>query len=144
MALPAMALAAADHFFFALKTAIQFLAARPRGLEWGIRSRPGAKPKTKANQLLNDHEATGTRGTGLLREARHESGAVDAYDTEYLLNIGSRGRALVRLTAQLAVVVLFLCLAAANMYVRATWSEPEDGVLWRATPDGVVVALGRT
>ena len=31
-----------------------------------------------------------------------------------------------------------LCLAVANMYVRATWSEPEDGVLWRTTPDGVV------
>ena len=51
--------------------------------------------------------------------------------TEHLLITGSRRRTLVRLTAQLAVVVLLLCLAAANMYVRATWSEPEDGVLWR-------------
>jgi PAS domain S-box-containing protein len=56
------------------------------------------------------------------------------------LNIGTRGRSLLRLTAQLGVVVALLCLAAANIYVRATWSEPEDGVLWRTTPDGVVVA----
>jgi two-component system NtrC family sensor kinase len=54
------------------------------------------------------------------------------------LNIGSRGRALVRLTAQLAVVVVLLCLAAANVYVRATWTEPEDGVLWSTVPEGVV------
>ncbi|MFL6279008.1 MAG: ATP-binding protein [Vicinamibacterales bacterium] len=45
---------------------------------------------------------------------------------------------LVRLTAQLAVVVLLLCLAAANIYERATWSEREDGVLWVTTPAGVV------
>ena len=62
---------------------------------------------------------------------------LDPY-TEYLLNIGTRGRALLRLTAQLGVVVALLCLAAANIYVRATWSEREDGVLWRTTPDGVV------
>ena len=53
------------------------------------------------------------------------------------MNIG-RGRTLARLTAQLAVVVFLLCLAAANIYVRSTWSEPEDGVLWKTTPDGVV------
>jgi two-component system, NtrC family, sensor kinase len=58
--------------------------------------------------------------------------------TEYLLTTGSRGRAFVRLTAQLAVVVLLLCLAAANIYVRATWGEAEDGVLWATTPGGVV------
>src|SRR3954468_13105446 len=58
--------------------------------------------------------------------------------TEYLLTTGRRGRMLVRLTAQLAVVVLLLCLAAANMYGRATWSEREDGVLWVTTPAGVV------
>src|SRR3954464_10816386 len=60
-----------------------------------------------------------------------------SHSTEHLLNIG-RGRTLARLTAQLAVVVLLLCLAAANIYVRSTWSEPEDGVLWKTTPDGVV------
>ncbi len=51
--------------------------------------------------------------------------------------MGTRGHALLRLTAQLGVVVALLCLAAANIYVRATWSEPEDGVLWSATADGV-------
>ena len=57
-----------------------------------------------------------------------------------LLSTRTQGHALLRLTAQLAVVVGLLCLAAANIYVRATWSEPEDGVLWTATPEGVVVA----
>jgi len=55
-----------------------------------------------------------------------------------VLNTPNRTQALIRLTAQLAVVALLLCLAVANMYVRATWSEPEDGVLWATTPDGVV------
>ena len=58
--------------------------------------------------------------------------------TEYLLTTGSRRRVLARLTAQLAVVVLLLCLAAANVYVRATWTEPEDGVLWSTVPEGVI------
>ena len=49
-----------------------------------------------------------------------------------------RGRAFLRLTAQLAVIAGLLCLAAANIYVRATWSEMEDGVLWKAGADGVV------
>ena len=57
-----------------------------------------------------------------------------------LLNTRTQGHALFRLTAQLGVVAGLLCLAAANIYVRATWSEPEDGVLWTATPEGVVVA----
>src|SRR4051812_23362883 len=55
-----------------------------------------------------------------------------------VLNPGSRGRGLLRLAAQLAVVAALVCLAIANMYVRATWSEMEDGVLWRAGADGVV------
>jgi len=54
------------------------------------------------------------------------------------LNTGNRAQPLIRLTAQLAVGALLLCLAVANMYVRSTWSEPEDGVLWTTTPDGVV------
>jgi hypothetical protein len=54
------------------------------------------------------------------------------------LNTGNRPHALLRLTAQLVVVALLLCLAVANIYVRSTWSEPEDGVLWATTPDGVV------
>jgi two-component system NtrC family sensor kinase len=57
-----------------------------------------------------------------------------------LLSTRTQGHALLRLTAQLGVVVGLLCLAAANIYVRATWSEPEDGVLWTANREGVVVA----
>ena len=76
---------------------------------------------------------------GLLREARPRLRTqLPHTTTEYLLNIGSRGRALVRLTAQLAVVVVLVCLAGVNMYVRATFSEPEDGVLWATTQEGVV------
>ena len=45
-----------------------------------------------------------------------------------------------RLTAQLAVILALLCLAVANIYVRATWSELEDGVLWNRTPEGVITA----
>ncbi len=58
--------------------------------------------------------------------------------TESFLNTGNRSHALLRLTAQLVVVALLLCLAMANIYVRSTWSEPEDGVRWATTPDGVV------
>jgi two-component system NtrC family sensor kinase len=54
------------------------------------------------------------------------------------LNTGSRGRGLLRLTAQLAVVAALLLLAIANIRVRATWTEMEDGILWGAGPDGVV------
>ena len=41
--------------------------------------------------------------------------------------------------AQLALVAALLCLAATNIYVRATWSEMEDGVLW-ASEAGSIVA----
>ena len=58
--------------------------------------------------------------------------------TERLLNTGSRNRGLLNLTAQLAVVVALLSLAIANIHVRATWSEVEDGVLWIASPEGVI------
>jgi two-component system, NtrC family, sensor kinase len=47
------------------------------------------------------------------------------------MRTGIRRSAWVRLTAQVAVVVALLCLAAANIAVRATWSEMEDGVLWK-------------
>src|SRR5215217_9355606 len=42
----------------------------------------------------------------------------------------TRRRAWFRSTVHLAVVAALLCLAAANIAVRATWSELEDGVLW--------------
>jgi two-component system NtrC family sensor kinase len=41
-------------------------------------------------------------------------------------------RNLIRTTAQLAIVVGLLCLGVLNIYVRATWTEMEDGVLWEA------------
>jgi two-component system, NtrC family, sensor kinase len=40
--------------------------------------------------------------------------------------------------AQVAIVVALLCLAVANIAQRASWSEVEDGVLWRATGGDVV------
>ena len=43
-----------------------------------------------------------------------------------------------RMLLQSAVVAALLCLAAANIAVRATWSELEDGVLWRTAGEGVV------
>jgi two-component system, NtrC family, sensor kinase len=51
----------------------------------------------------------------------------------------ARGRAVVRFTAQLAVVVALLCLAIANIHQRLTWAELNDGVLWWIS-DGAVVA----
>src|SRR5215207_6008596 len=41
-----------------------------------------------------------------------------------------RSREWLRVTAHMAVVVALLCLAAANIHLRWTWSEMEDGVLW--------------
>jgi hypothetical protein len=40
----------------------------------------------------------------------------------------------------LAVVACLLALAAANISLRATWHEVEDGVLWVTRPDGVAAA----
>jgi two-component system, NtrC family, sensor kinase len=42
--------------------------------------------------------------------------------------------------AALAVVVVLLGLGLANIYVRATWHEVEDGVLWVARSNGVTAA----
>ncbi|HVZ23288.1 MAG TPA: PDZ domain-containing protein, partial [Vicinamibacterales bacterium] len=49
-------------------------------------------------------------------------------------------RAWFRPTAQTAVVIGLLCLAIANIVQRASWSEQEDGVLWR-TSGGDVTAV---
>jgi PAS domain S-box-containing protein len=43
----------------------------------------------------------------------------------------------VRLAAQAAVVVALLCLAVANIAVRSSWTEMEDGVLWVVEGDQV-------
>lgn len=40
----------------------------------------------------------------------------------------------------LAVVVVLLVLGAANVAVRATWHELEDGVLWVSRPQGITAA----
>ncbi|CAN5736587.1 hypothetical protein BH24ACI5_BH24ACI5_08650 [soil metagenome] len=48
-----------------------------------------------------------------------------------------RPRPWFRATAHLAAVVALLCLVAANLHVRWTWSEVEDGVLWRLTAGDV-------
>jgi PAS domain S-box-containing protein len=42
--------------------------------------------------------------------------------------------------AALAVVVVLLGLGLSNIYVRATWREVEDGVLWVSRADGVTAA----
>jgi two-component system NtrC family sensor kinase len=42
-------------------------------------------------------------------------------------------------TSTTLVVAALVCLAALNIYQRATWSEVEDGVLWRSL-NGAVVA----
>jgi two-component system, NtrC family, sensor kinase len=49
----------------------------------------------------------------------------------------SRQATWLRLMAQAAIVVALLCLAVSNVAVRATWSELEDGVLWRGEGEGV-------
>jgi PAS domain S-box-containing protein len=45
-----------------------------------------------------------------------------------------------RSTSTLVVVGALLCLAALNVFQRATWSEVEDGVLWRSQNGAVVAA----
>jgi len=42
--------------------------------------------------------------------------------------------------AALAVVLVLLGLGLTNIYIRATWHEVEDGVLWVVRPDGVTAA----
>ena len=44
---------------------------------------------------------------------------------------------MVRLAAQLAVVVAVVSLVVANIYVRTTWSEMEDGVYWELAGEDV-------
>jgi two-component system, NtrC family, sensor kinase len=59
---------------------------------------------------------------------------------EYLFTATPGARALFRSTAHVAVVVFLLCLGAANIYQRATWSEQEDGVLWTMQAGQVTAA----
>ena len=48
-----------------------------------------------------------------------------------------------RLAVALAFVATLLGLGAANIALRASWSEVEDGVLWVAGPQGVTAADDR-
>jgi two-component system, NtrC family, sensor kinase len=45
-----------------------------------------------------------------------------------------------RSSSTILVVGALVCLAALNIYQRATWSEVEDGVLWRSMNGAVVAA----
>src|SRR5688572_1284414 len=56
------------------------------------------------------------------------------------MRAGARRAAWFRLLAQAAVVVALICLAVANVAVRWTWWDLEDGVLWRMQAEGVVAA----
>ena len=58
--------------------------------------------------------------------------------TDLQMRAASRQAAWLRSIAQAAVVVVLLCLAVANIAVRWTWTELEDGVLWRTQPEGVI------
>ncbi len=57
--------------------------------------------------------------------------------TDLHLRPGTRGALWFRLAAQAVVVAALVCLAVANIAVRASWSELEDGVLWGAQVEGV-------
>src|SRR5262249_31545049 len=56
-----------------------------------------------------------------------------------LMSRPTHPRVWVRSTSTTLVVAALLCLAALNVIQRASWSEVEDGVLWRNL-DGEVVA----
>ena len=52
----------------------------------------------------------------------------------------SRLVAWARNSAFLVIVACLLALAAANISLRASWDEVEDGVLWAGRPEGVIAA----
>jgi PAS domain S-box-containing protein len=45
-----------------------------------------------------------------------------------------------RLAVALTFVATLFCLGAANIALRASWNEVEDGVLWRGSPQGVTAS----
>jgi hypothetical protein len=80
--------------------------------------------------------STAVRGEHRLLR-RHRTVLVSSAD----LRFGdARRRAWYDALGHIAVVGLLLCLAAANLHLRWTFTEPEDGVLWSDDPTGVVVA----
>jgi PAS domain S-box-containing protein len=60
--------------------------------------------------------------------------------SDLLIRANARRATWLRLLAQAAVVAVLLCLAVANIAVRATWSELEDGVLWRERGEGLAAS----
>jgi PAS domain S-box-containing protein len=52
--------------------------------------------------------------------------------------LGSTAAPLGQRVLALAVVTALLCLAVANLRLRATWHEAEDGILWARTAEGVL------
>jgi two-component system, NtrC family, sensor kinase len=61
--------------------------------------------------------------------------------TEQQMRAGARRAAWLRAVAEAAVVAALLCLAAANIHQRATWSELGDGVLWAERGEGVTAQI---
>ncbi|MGH9373672.1 MAG: PDZ domain-containing protein, partial [Vicinamibacterales bacterium] len=61
--------------------------------------------------------------------------------TDLQVRPGIRVAPWLRLAAEAAVVVGLLCLAVANIAVRASWSEVEDGVLWESRGEGVTAQV---
>ena len=61
--------------------------------------------------------------------------------SDLLIRANARRATWMRLLAQAAVVAVLLCLSVANIAVRATWSELEDGVLWRAQGEGLTARV---
>jgi two-component system, NtrC family, sensor kinase len=53
----------------------------------------------------------------------------------------ARGLIWLRFAVEAALVLGLLCLAAANIVSRATWSEVGDGVLWRHADSGVTAQV---
>ena len=69
--------------------------------------------------------------------ARRSGPQVSAEMGRWLL---SGWTALGRSVLGVAVLVTLVPLGLANLYVRATWVQLEDGVLWSSRPEGIVVA----
>ena len=80
------------------------------------------------------HEGTIARERRLLRERR--SSVLTPGEFQPLSD--ARRRAWLKSTVHLAVVAALLCVAAANIRMRAAWAELEDGVLWVNEADSIV------
>ena len=61
--------------------------------------------------------------------------------SEKHLRAGATRAIWLRLVAQAAIVVALMCLAIANIAVRMTWSELEDGVHWQTEAGGTIAKI---